>query len=74
MEYSIKKNEMGRVAFLYAHSAFLSRNLCAADLSRPVVATFLSSQLFLATRFLCVCVCVCVCEGERERERERESV
>jgi hypothetical protein len=49
--YCIKKNEMGRVAFLYAHSAFLWYNISQEDLTPDVLVSFLSSQLFLATRF-----------------------
>ena len=49
--YCIKKNEMGRVAFLYAHCAFLWYNLSPQDLTPDVAVSFLSSQLFLATRF-----------------------
>ena len=47
----LKRNEMGRVATLYAHSAFLWQNLTESDLSSDVVVHLLSSQLFITTRY-----------------------
>ncbi len=51
MAYAIKKNEMVKVAVLYAHSAMLWMNTTYEELTPDVVVSFLSCQLFLATRF-----------------------
>ena len=48
---ALKRSEMGRVASLYAHSAFLWQNLEPDDLTPDVVVHLLSSQLFVTTRF-----------------------
>ena len=47
----LKRNEIGRVATLYAHSAFLWQNLTDGELSSDVVVHLLSSQLFITTRY-----------------------
>ncbi len=49
--HAIKKNEMVKVAVLYAHAAMLWMNMTFEELTEDVVVSFLSSQLFLATRF-----------------------
>eukprot|EP00960_Hanusia_phi_P029240 747854-Hanusia_phi.AAC.2 len=51
ISFAIKKNEMGKVAYLYAHCVFIWQNLDSEELTEDVVINFLSSQLFLATRF-----------------------
>ena len=47
----LKRNEISKVAILYAHSAFLWQNMTAEDLSSDVVVHLLSSQLFITTRY-----------------------
>ena len=48
--FGLKRNEMLKVAVLHAHAALLWRNISEAELTPDVAVSFLSSQLFLATR------------------------
>ena len=51
IQHGLKRNELGKVAILYAHSAFLWQNLTEDELSSDVVVHLLSSQLFITTRY-----------------------
>lgn len=50
-EQAIRENEIGVACELHAHLAFLFYHLPYEELTRSIVSTILSSQIFLTTRY-----------------------
>ena len=50
-EVATKTDEIEKACILHAHLAFLFFHIPSGELTRPIVATLLSSQIFLTTRY-----------------------
>ena len=84
-EQSIKHNDIPTACVLHAHLAFLFFHLPEPEFTRPIVATVLSSQIFLTTRYrydlaaevkgkvLRFLLSLCVPTRDRQTDRQRQT-